>query len=131
MLYVLNAAFLSREVSADFKNYLLRPFWSYRLPMKFIRQQIVREIIANVLVFIPIGFLAPFTVRKKKILCGLCTGFFFSFLIEILQLLTHKGFSEFDDLFHNTLGTLLGCGAYFLLQLFIRIIHKKNDKEKI
>lgn len=27
--------------------------------------------------------------------------------IESLSYITHRGFSEFDDVFHNTLGTLI------------------------
>ena len=36
-------------------------------------------------------------------------AFLLSFVIEILQALTHRGLCEIDDIVHNTVGAWLGC----------------------
>ena len=66
----------------------------------------------NILMFIPFGFLV-FTIRPgcdtwKIILAGFC----FSLLIELIQLTTHLGIFEMDDLINNTLGTWIGTVVY-------------------
>ena len=37
--------------------------------------------------------------------------------IETLQFVFRKGFSEFDDVMHNTLGCLIGYGMYKVISL--------------
>ena len=36
--------------------------------------------------------------------------------IEALQFVFMKGFSELDDVFHNTLGCVIGVGVYSLIK---------------
>ena len=71
----------------------------------------------NVVVFVPIGILVGIvTLQKKKEKGGwkiglaltLGVGFCISVSIEALQYFFKRGFSEFDDVFHNTLGCLIG-----------------------
>ena len=66
----------------------------------------------NILMFVPFGFLV-FTIRSgcaawKIILAGFCI----SLLIELIQLTTHLGIFEMDDLITNTLGTWIGTVVY-------------------
>lgn len=83
------------------------PFWSY----KAIRNGcdvLLAENIMNVVVFVPIGLLLSCTSRHLKWWMVLLIGFCISVSIEALQYIFHKGFSEFDDVFHNTLGCAIG-----------------------
>jgi len=73
----------------------LIPFWSYGV--KALRM----EILLNVILFIPVGLLAP---RWKTV--GLEAGY--SMLIELAQLISYRGLFEFDDVIHNALGTAVG-----------------------
>ena len=41
----------------------------------------------------------------------------FSVLIETLQFVLKRGFAEFDDVFHNVLGCLIGFGVYVGVRL--------------
>lgn len=70
-------------------------------------------IILNILLFIPLGYLFPVLVPKcrtwpKMILLGFVT----SLTIETIQLFTHLGWFDVDDLIHNTIGAMLGYLAY-------------------
>ncbi len=53
-------------------------------------------------------------------------SFGISFCIETLQLLFKRGFAEFDDVFHNVLGCLLGYGIIVLIKHFYESISKRR-----
>ena len=90
----------------------LKPFWSYAYPeMKW-------EVIANILLFIPFGFLAGKLWGWKAIPLAV----FLSFCIEAVQLVMHLGFFEIDDMIHNTAGAIIG-------YLPILIAHKIGKKQ--
>jgi len=85
------------------------------------------QILLNILLFIPLGYLLPFSwpglreklISKKVVLIGmLCSG-----LTEITQLVFKIGLFEFDDILNNTVGCLLGCMLYELIQ---RRINRRN-----
>lgn len=50
----------------------------------------------------------------------------FSVLIESLQFVMKRGFSEFDDVFHNVLGCMFG----YVLYIAIACLVKKKSNEK-
>ena len=95
------------------RGYDYHPFWSYE------RQELFVENVMNVVVFVPVGLLlgASFVGLKWKnaILISAC----FSFSIEMLQFVFKRGFSEIDDVIHNTLGCAIGFGLYKTVRLFI------------
>ena len=78
---------------------ILQPFWSYG---KWKDQS--NQVLANILMFIPVGILARNLWKWKSI--PFAAGF--SAMIELTQYFTKRGYCEFDDIFHNTLGALLG-----------------------
>lgn len=91
-------------------NYTL--FWSYEA-IKNGREDLAAENIMNVVVFVPVGLLAALVIYNKLKLfkAGLFTvafGLFISASIEALQFFLERGFSELDDVFHNTIGCLIG-----------------------
>ncbi|MBO4687403.1 MAG: VanZ family protein [Clostridiales bacterium] len=69
----------------------------------------IREIILNILLFVPLGFLVPVRIEKMrhlwKILLLACL---FSLSIEIAQLILHMGWFDTSDIVHNTLGACIG-----------------------
>ena len=71
------------------------------------------------LAFVPIGLLVGCVFGRvrwwKVLLCG--AGF--SLLIETVQFLTRRGFAEFDDLFHNVLGCLVGYGVCIIFNFIV------------
>ena len=46
-------------------------------------------------------------------------------MIEVLQLITHRGFAEIDDLISNTLGVLTGYEVYCLGKQILEGIKEK------
>jgi len=49
--------------------------------------------------------------RRIHIACGLLL----SSSIEFIQLISHRGLFEFDDIIHNTLGTIIGIGMFLFI----------------
>lgn len=109
LLMVLCFTILFRE-KKDVAQISMTPIWEYS---SLNYNQIV-EAILNVLLFVPLGFLAGAAIRRKRFLktVGLCCGI--SVAIELLQLITRRGVCNIDDVIHNTLGCFIGYGLFLL-----------------
>jgi glycopeptide antibiotics resistance protein len=91
-----------RAVSAT-RQYDFHPFWSYDRP------ELLVENIMNVFVFVPVGMILGSLLKVKgSWLVALLIGCSISITIEALQFWFMKGFSEVDDVMHNTVGCLIG-----------------------
>lgn len=101
---------LSETAKHDFT-----PFWSY-VAIYGGRNDILRESIMNVVAFVPVGLLLWFVFRGRKIWQALAVGLGISVTVEVLQYVLKRGFAEFDDVFHNTLGCLIG----FVIVAFLK-----------
>lgn len=78
--------------------------------------------VLNSLLFMPLGFLVPLIWKKMdKLSYILGTGFAFSFLIEVSQLLNNRR-TDIDDLIMNTLGALFG---YVLYKIWNKVTKSK------
>jgi glycopeptide antibiotics resistance protein len=103
----------------------MTPFWSYTEIING-KQNLIPEILMNVVVFAPVGLFLGFTFSELKWKGILVVAVCISLLIEILQFILHRGFSELDDVMHNTIGCLLGYGAYKLARYgFKKIAYTK------
>ena len=100
----------------------LTPFWSYNRPELFV------ENVINVVMFVPIGFMLGCTCRNIKWWQALLIGVGISVSIEVLQFVTGKGFSEFDDVMHNTLGCMIGFGLYLGLTFLIKRVSTRRGE---
>ena len=82
------------------------------------------NIVGNVLIFSPLGFAIPLLSKKfNKIWSVIILGFLLSLAIEFSQNLFVNRVFDVDDLFLNTLGTLIGYFFYLLLN------RKQSNKE--
>lgn len=111
-------------------EYVFTPFWKYSIAFSFKDMFGIWEILMNVILFIPIGFLSPVLLKslhflKKEFLKILLFCMSISISIELLQLLLRRGMCETDDLTHNTLGGLIGYGLYRLF--CTRILKKRKE----
>ena len=120
------------RTSGDTRQYDFHPFWSYSRPDLFV------ENIMNVIVFIPIGMILGSLLRVKGSSTSEATksmtwlmvaiiGCGISVTIESLQFFLMRGFSEVDDVIHNTLGCMIGYGIYSL----IRLVYEKFSKRPV
>lgn len=102
---------LFRNTSNAILGHDFHPFWSYRSYFSGDNSNLLVENIMNVLVFVPLGFLFGIQLSQKLpkgwlVVMGL--GFLISVSIETLQYFLNRGFSEVDDVIHNTTGCILG-----------------------
>ncbi len=100
-------------------EYNLKPFWSY-CAIQSGREDLVAENILNIIVFLPVGLLLGCSTSSIRWWMIIFVGCGISISIEFLQLVLKKGFTEVDDVIHNTIGCLLGYGAYCLVDRFIQ-----------
>lgn len=92
-------------------------FYSYREAWLTWTLRSWQYVILNIAMFVPWGFLLPLlSARFRKGWLTVGSGFLFSLLIETAQLVTGRGIFELDDLFNNTLGSLLGYSIVMLIQ---------------
>ena len=94
----------------DGQHFQPQLFWSHKV------WSVQKEqIIANILIFIPLGILAGSLWKWKGILVGLGV----SAAVELLELVSQRGLCEFDDILHNTLGTFIGVSIYMLVETLV------------
>lgn len=82
------------------------------------------NIVGNIIIFMPFGFLVPFTWKSNHGV-GLifALGFLFSMGVELTQLISGFGAFDVDDLILNTLGAILG---YFVYKIVKKLFKKIN-----
>lgn len=103
--FVLWYTVLGRGLSSESKQVEL--FWSYRAWFAG-DSRLGLQILGNIAFFVPFGYLLSELVKKEKWWRALFIAFLLSCFIEMLQAATHRGLFEFDDIFNNTLGALIG-----------------------
>ena len=114
---VLCAIVLFREPSAE-RGYNLMPFWSYwDYGEHSYFMEMFGENILNVLLFVPVGFLAGCGSQGMTLKRVLFLGGGLSVFIELLQFVFKKGFCETDDVIHNVLGCMIGYGLIKFIKL--------------
>ena len=78
------------------------PLWSYS------RTDLVVENQLNIIMFIPIGVFLGGALQNLKWWKIILIGCTMSCVIEIMQVIFKRGFSELDDVIHNTIGCAIG-----------------------
>ena len=106
LILIYCATVIFRECS-EAVGHNFTPFWSYGA-IESGRIDLLAENIMNVVVFVPIGLLLSCVSHRLKWWLVLFFGFVISVSIEALQYFFYKGFSEVDDVIHNTLGCAIG-----------------------
>lgn len=112
---IYGVAFMERISGLD-GGVCLEPFFSYKAAWKSYGESPWRDIILNIIMFIPWGILVPLCIpRCRKFGNTLILGILGTLTVEVLQFATQRGIFEFDDLFNNTLGTVIGYGIFMAL----------------
>lgn len=105
-------------------------FYSYREAWVNFTGTAWRNIILNICMFVPLGFLLPLGSKKCRTFWRTyLIGFMLTFLIELVQLILHLGIFELDDLMGNTVGTMIGYGLYALWEMLRCAISKQKKQD--
>lgn len=108
VVIVIGAVFLSRGNLYGKAN--LDLFSSYKEAYHKMEISLFRNIVLNMLLFVPLGVLLPCYGEKfRKVYKVVFIGLVTSVLIEIVQYITKMGIFEIDDILNNTMGVLMGC----------------------
>ena len=110
-------------------QYNFMPFWSYQA-IKDGDDMYIVENFLNVILFIPVGFLACGFRRMNRWWRVALLGCIISCSIEGLQLWLQRGLCELDDVFHNALGAIVGYGLYRVMASALRRSMKNNNNKQ-
>ncbi len=83
---------------------------------------VVFDFLLNIIIFIPIGFMIKILNKPYNKISYVLIGFFLSLVIELLELITHRGCFELDDLISNTMGVCIGAFLWNTIVSMIRNI---------
>ena len=109
--------------TGETRQYDFHPFWSYSRP------ELLVENIMNVVVFIPVGLLLCIAFKQMTWWKVLLIGCGISVTIETLQFIYMRGFSEVDDVMHNTLGCILGYSLWLMVHGSWLRVHGERVKD--
>lgn len=123
---ILGATFLTRgNFYSDAQ--IVPPLASYREAWFQGRMSNFRNIIVNILLFVPFGFLVPVGIKRMKPFWKTYSaGLIVTIIIECLQIVTKRGIFEFDDIINNLVGTMIGYGVFALFDWLVSKESKKN-----
>lgn len=74
----------------------------------------VKNLVCNIVMFMPFGFLLPY-FSKLKGWRLILSGLILSIIIEIIQFVAALGQMDIDDVLLNTVGTALGYGCFVIV----------------
>lgn len=116
-----------RKVSEGVVGHNFSPFWSYEA-IKNGKEDLIAENVMNVVVFVPVGIILGSLLKVKgSWLIALMVGMGISGSIEAMQYFLKRGFSEVDDVIHNTIGCILG----YILVLLVAKLCKSGRAERM
>lgn len=128
LVVVLGVTLLNRY-GYETKLFRWTPFYSYIEAWNQYKDADWRNIILNIFMLVPFGFLLPYIANIfKKIGWTTLAGIGFTLFIEMAQLLLKRGIFETDDLINNTLGVLIGYGFYRLADFISKRIKKEPQQ---
>ena len=105
-------------------EYQINFFTSYRWFFEHNGEQVLRQLLINLVMLMPVGFLLPVVINAKhKYLITMALSFLLTVFIETMQLIMKCGVYEIDDVFNNLLGSIVGV---LIHKVMIDIIRKNT-----
>ena len=127
-----------RTVAFDEYRYNLKPFAEIKRYFTKVKEidylMFFINIVGNVALFVPFGFLFPFVSEKRNykrtinFFVTLLVTVLFCVLIEGVQLVTKVGVFDVDDIIMNTLGSVTG---YILYRIIRKPYGKRGQVERV
>ncbi|WP_171692059.1 VanZ family protein [Paenibacillus germinis] len=86
---------------------------------------VIRNVLGNLVLFLPFGFLLPMFVRRKlNYVTIIILSFLMSLVLELVQLFAEVGSFDVDDLLLNTIGATFG---FITQKIIIKIIKTRTN----
>lgn len=127
---VLGATFVHR-IPGMYENINLHIFSSYIKVWNRFSLLELRNLILNILMFVPLGIMLPLLFKKcEKFYITYFLGLCMTIFIEVLQLISKRGIFEIDDIINNALGCMIGYGTIMIFLLFSKR-NKGSLKSKV
>ncbi len=115
IICVLWITLIDREWSSP--HAMLVPFWEFANVIKGVERSFyIKQILGNLTMLLPFGFMLPM-LKKVTLKQVLLISMLFSIGIEVTQFITGRGLMEFDDVFNNTVGAVIGYKIYCKLRV--------------
>lgn len=125
VVFVLYYTVLGRYSQEEY-TFQIYIYKSYKYLIEDFGTHSLRQVILNIIMLIPFGFLMPIMIKaKRKYLITLLSALAFIMFIESMQLIMQCGTFEVDDILNNFIGAVLGMLFYMLLN---RIINDRRQK---
>ena len=110
----------------------IEPFWSYRYAWESYAVHPWRNLILNIIMFVPLGFLLPVCFpRCRRFSVTFACGLVATGMIECTQYFTKRGVFETDDLFNNALGAVIGYGFFVIAMDIYQYIRKEKQQKAL
>lgn len=123
-IVILLYATIFRFPHGGYRDTNLHLFRGWREAWNGFTTQLWLNVLLNVAMFVPLGILLPLLTKNyRRWYLVLAEGLSTSLLIEIVQYITARGLFDVDDLFNNTLGTMIGYG---LLMVCLSLSRKEK-----
>lgn len=132
--FLIFATTVLARTSQDNVSYNLTPFRLFEINEWWTNHDLMLQIKANILMFVPIGFLLMLAgrvfkgklVRALFAIVSIIASFSFSVLIEYMQYRFHRGLCEADDVIHNTIGAVIGVLLYWSINRIFTELENRN-----
>ena len=110
-------------------EYQINFFTSYRWFFQYNGEQVLRQLLINFVMLMPVGFLLPVVIKSKhKYLITMALSLLLTVFIETMQLITKCGSFEVDDIINNFIGAVLGMLIYALCSKLLKSKINKVNK---
>lgn len=116
IIFILLVVFMDRP-NAFVQSVNLSIFSSYKEAIIDFSPESVLNIILNIFLFVPFGFLFSSSFKYRNSWLVFPLGLVFSIIIELTQLYFSVGVMDVDDVINNFLGVIIGHSLYKLFNI--------------
>lgn len=110
------------EHRSDTYGVIWNPFQGVLEIVLYHNIHVLREMVSNIILFIPMGIIFIGVYKINKIKCIIQISFTISVIIEIFQIIFKRGYFETQDILCNIVGAILG----FLMRLIVLHVRKTD-----
>ena len=75
----------------------------------------LKDTLVNIILFLPLGMVLPFLMKKRVYLNSIFLGALISVAFEVFQIISCIGMFTYGDIIYNTIGVILGATIYVIL----------------